>query len=101
MADWEAQFPRYDAEHPDIWTLFEKYTLDMIAAGHKQVGHGLIFGRIRYDAALKKQQGSTFKLNQNYGAYYARKFMKLYPQHEDLFSTRTIRGHDIFEEERV
>lgn len=95
---WAARFPAYDAEHPHVWRYFKQFTLELIGAGHKQLGHGLIFGRIRYESFLRKHARDRFKVNQNFAKYYAEKFVKEFPQYDNVFSFRTFRGREIYDD---
>ena len=83
------QAERYNAEHPEIWKLFVRFTFDRIRRGHKHYSVNAVFERIRWHVdGVGGNNQATFKLNNNYRAFYARRFMKMYPKHEGFFRTR-------------
>lgn len=82
------KFEAYDKENPEIWEAFVKFTLEAEAAGRKRVGAKMIYERIRWFTQIEAKTG--FKLNNNYTAYYARKFQKVYPELKGIFETRKL-----------
>ena len=80
------QVQKFHVEHPEVWTLFSKFTLDRIQAGFLHYSVNGIFERIRWETAEAK--GEPFKLNNNFRPFYARKFMNAHPQHQGFFRTR-------------
>lgn len=79
----------FHRKHPEVWRMFEHYAHELIARGFKHYSANAIFERIRwrYDVAGEDGQ-STFKLNNNFRALYARRFMAKYPKHAGFFRTR-------------
>lgn len=109
------QCQAFHDEHPEVWRLFVKFTHNVIEAGFKNYSANAIFERIRWEvdvntptvtskrfASLPADRSGNinggepvpipskqpFKLNNNYRAYYARRFHKMYPQHDGFFRTR-------------
>jgi hypothetical protein len=79
----------FHTEHPEVWTLFEQFTLDRIAKGFKRYSSDAIFHRIRWELSRPTyEKGKEFKLNDHYTTFYGRRFMRKYPQHEGYFRTR-------------
>ncbi len=80
--------------HPEVWKLFVHFTFTMIRKGYPNYSVNAIFERIRWE----KDQGgdgiSQFKLNNNYRAFYARRFMRMYPKHDGFFRTRELKSVD-------
>jgi len=81
-----SDFERYDREHPEIWKHFVEITYQLIRSGKKHYGAKAVFEIIRYHRFVK--HGEDLKVNNNYTAYYARKFMKQCPEHAGFFGTR-------------
>lgn len=80
---------RYAKKHPDVWVMFEEFTLDRIARGFKHYGVGAIFERIRWERGIATPEGgNTFKIGNNCRAFYARAFHKRHPQYDGFFRTR-------------
>ncbi len=54
----------------------------MIDKGFKHYSVNAIFERIRWEIDAGGDGISTFKLNNNYRAFYARRFHRMYPEHD-------------------
>ena len=74
--------------HPEVWQMFVRFTFDRISRGFKNYSVNAIFERIRWETDTVRNDDSQFKLNNNYRAFYARAFMKKYPEHEGFFRLR-------------
>ena len=82
-----ASFREYHQHRPDIYDLFEHFTMDVIAAGHDHYGaHGIIH-RIRWHTDIEKK-GKAFKISNTAFPFYARLFMALHPRHSKFFRTQ-------------
>lgn len=87
---------RFHREHPKVWELFVQFTFELIDRGfkHYSAQHG-VFARIRWETDQADVDGrSMFKLNNNYSPFYARRFMKMYPQHNGFFRVRKQTSKD-------
>jgi len=82
-----SDFERYDKEHPEIWKLFMDITFRLIRRGKRHYGAKAVFEIIRYHRIVQHND-SEFKVNNNYTAYYARKFMQTFPEWDGFFETR-------------
>jgi hypothetical protein len=81
----------FHKEHPEVWDLFVKFTFELIKRGfqHYAAQHG-VFARIRWETDQADVDGNPmFKINNNYSAFYARRFMRMHPRHDGFFRTRT------------
>jgi len=86
--------------HPEVWDLFRKFTFDLIAKGFKHYGAKSVFERIRWHTDTPDSEGkSSFKVNNDYTAFYARAFMKRYPKYDGFFRIRqqTSKNRDAVE----
>ena len=84
------QCNRFHKAHPEVWRYFVRFTNELIARGfkHYSAQHG-VFSRIRWETDQADADGrTTFKINNNYSPFYARRYMKLHPEHEGFFRTR-------------
>ncbi len=79
---------KFHKKHPMVWTLFQRYTFDRINRGFKHYSAYAIFERVRWETDQAQVDGDEFKLNNNHRPFYARAFMKKYPEHEGFFRTR-------------
>jgi hypothetical protein len=80
---------KYHQENPKVYELFEKFTFDVIKRGHQHYSAKAVFERIRWHTDVETR-GDSFKFSNNHTAYYARLFMKLWPEHEGFFRTKDI-----------
>jgi len=87
----EMAFEQFDAAHPQVWELFVQFAFRAIKKGYKRYGAKTIFEAIRYHCDIVTDDGD-FKLNNNYTAYYARKFHAVFPNYKNFFETRQIKG---------
>ena len=83
------QVRNYHRDNPEVWELFKSFTLELIYSGRKHYSANAIFERIRWEKDLGNGGEAAFKLNNNYRAFYARRFMASYPQYEGFFRTRS------------
>lgn len=86
----EAKAIAFHREHPEVWDHFCRFTFELIDRGfrHYSAQHG-VFARIRWETdSATPSGGSTFKINNNYSAFYARWFMEAYPEHDGFYRTR-------------
>ncbi len=85
----DQQAADFSAANPLVAKLFVKFTFEAIRRGFKNYSVNAIFERIRWETDQADSDGrSTFKLNNNYRSWYARRFMYRYPEHDGFFRTR-------------
>lgn len=89
LEEMRRQVAEFHSYHPEVWRLFVQFTFQMISRGFKHYSVGAIFERIRWEMDAGGDGVTYFKLNNNYRAFYARRFMLVYPQHGGFFRTRT------------
>ena len=83
------QCAKFHNEHPRVWVLFVKFTRNRIRRGFKNYSVSAIFERVRWETDQADTKGGViFKINNNYKPFYARRFMKVYPEHDGFFRTR-------------
>ena len=89
------QVVAFHKQHPEVWNLFVQFTFQMINRGFKNYSaqHG-VFARIRWEIDAGGDGSGEFKINNNYSAFYARAFMKKFPEHEGFFRTRKQTSED-------
>ena len=87
------KFNEFDRKNPNVYELFKKYGLEMIHKTTKKVSHKLIVERLRWEFYFKTEDdNSDFKINNNYTAYYGRKFIREFPQYTDRFNFRILKS---------
>ena len=78
----------FHKSHPDVWDLFVRFTFDRIEKGYENYSVNAIFERIRWEKDSGGDGVNNFKLNNNYRAFYSRRFMRMYPRYDGFFRTR-------------
>ena len=79
----------FHVEHPYIFSLFVRFTLEKIDQGHKHYSASAVFQRIRWETDRPDYaKGLDFKLNNNHIPFYARGLMRKFPKHAGFFRTR-------------
>ena len=81
----------FHIKYPQVYLLFEKFAMQLIAAGHEKLGAKMIMERIRWEISTGSKDDDGFKINNNYTAYYSREFIKHHPQYMERFEFRVIR----------
>ena len=84
-------FLEFDAKNPVVYELFDKHARKLLQAGAKKIGANMIIEIIRYFEIVETTD-AKYKINNNYGAYYARQWMARNPQHKGFFRTRVCDG---------
>ena len=84
----------FHKEHPEVWTLFVKFTFDRINRGCKNYSVNGIFERIRWETNAGGDGEAHFKIGNNHRPFFARAFMRKYPEHNGFFRTREQTSKD-------
>jgi len=83
----QKEFEKFDRDNPKVWESFVAYTFQAISAGRTLIGAKMVTERIRWESFITTK-GTPYKINNNFTAFYARKFAETYPQYRNLFRTR-------------
>ena len=92
--EMKEQVQAFHEENPIVWEWFKKFTFEVIHRGFNNYSVNAIFERIRWEQDITRLPKGyvipsyKFKLNNNYRAFYSRKFMKSFPKHDGFFRTR-------------
>ena len=89
-----SQVSAFHDHHPGVWDLFVRFAFEKINQGYTHYSVKAIFERIRWEIDSGGDGTTIFKLNNNYPAFYSRRFMRMYPQHEGFFRTRHQTSED-------
>jgi hypothetical protein len=87
-----ARFAAIDAANPRMWELFRTFTFAMIQRGFRHYSARAVLHRVRWETATPLEDGSEFKINNNWSPFYARKFHQLYPDYSGFFRCRLSRA---------
>lgn len=80
-------FKSFHRSNPVVWTLFQRFTREVMVAGHKRYSADAVVHRIRWHTSVETR-GDEFRINDHFPSYYARLFMVLFPEYTDFFETR-------------
>jgi len=94
LDEMREQYLKFDKEHPEVWDMFARFSKEIISKGYKNYSVKAVFERIRWEKDIGGDGINQFKLNNNYTAFYARKFMDMFPEHKGFFRTRTQTSED-------
>jgi hypothetical protein len=83
-----AKFAEIDAANPDVWRLFERFTFELIRRRFSHYSADAVLHRVRWETSSAIDDASSFKINNNWSAFYARKFHAKYPKYEGFFRLR-------------
>ena len=81
------RFNDFDNNNPHVWQLFKQFARDAYQAGHARFSAQSIIERIRWKTSVETR-GGEFKINNDFAAFYARKFHHEFPHLDGFFRTR-------------
>jgi len=99
-SDLERKFDEFNRENPHVWIRFQEAAFELIEINAKREEAGLkplhfsadfVCHIVRYKV-ISTRSADGFKVNNNHVAYYSRKFMQEFPEHDGLFRTKPVRG---------
>jgi hypothetical protein len=88
-------FADVDARNPHVWVLFERFTLSLIRRHFTRYSADAVLHRVRWETAVALEDEGSFKINNNWSAYYARKFCAEHPEHVDFFELRVSQADQV------
>ncbi len=89
---------RFDAVHranPHIYALFEAMALRLIQRGWKRYSSDAILHAVRWETMHHLADGTLFKINNDWSAFYARKFIQAHPVHGGFFELRVSQADQV------
>lgn len=87
----EREFDEFDSANPDVWHLFCRFAREALGSGRMHFSADGILHRIRWFTAVEISGARGFKVNDHHSTFYARKFIRLFPEHRDFFELRPRR----------
>lgn len=85
----EEKFQKFHQENPQVYRQLEKMSWQLLNAGQRKVGIGMLFEVMRWRSMLRTT-GDEYKLNNNYRSRYVRLLIDNNPEFESLFETRQL-----------
>ena len=83
----EQRFGAFHTENPNVYSLFKRFTFEVIRRGHQHYSADAVIHRIRWETGVVTQ-GDDFKINNNWVSAYVRLFERDHPQHAGFFRKR-------------
>jgi len=83
----QEDFEKHLEDNPHIYPMFVKFALEA-ARYNRNYSAQAVIERIRWETDVR-EKGSKFKFSHNWRSFYAKKFMKDYPQYDGFFRTRS------------
>lgn len=93
MSHLERAFWRFHADHPHVYLLFDKFAMQIIAAGYQRYSADAVIHRIRWHTNIVARN-PTLRMSNNHASYYARLWMRNNPHHTQLFELRAVTAPD-------
>lgn len=80
-------FQAFIVANPHVYTLFERYALEVAGAGHRNYSAKAVVERLRWHLAFEVKD-SEVRINNNFTCHFARLFHARNPEHGSLFRNR-------------
>lgn len=88
----DAQFARFDAAHPEVYELFQRFSGELLGRGRAHYSADAILHRIRWHYAVNVDHDGGFKINNNFSSRYARKLAADDQRFAEFFEFRVLRS---------
>ena len=89
----ERAFLEFHTKNPHVYEQLENLALQLRRSGVTRWGMKALWEVLRYELVLRTSSSArSFRLNNNYPAYYARMLMDSHPELNGFFETREHRG---------
>lgn len=75
--------------NPEVYRLFEKFTLQMIQRQPVRGSAWMVANRVRWETTMSHDE--EYKVTNDYIAMYARLFMARHPQYDGYFVTKEMK----------
>ncbi len=87
-------FDEFHRDNPKVYELFKSYALRAIDKGKKKASAKMLINAIRWEHYLETVTDDEYRINDAFTAYYARLFIRDFPDYDYLFELRAIRTKD-------
>ena len=94
----ERAFWEFHSQNPHVYDKLEQLALQLRSSGVTRWGIKALWEVCRYELVLRTSSSArSFRLNNNYTAYYARLLMERCPDLAGFFETRQHRGDHAYD----
>ena len=81
------RFAEFHAQNPHVADALERLAEQWLAAGNRKVGMKALVERLRWESGIRTE-GSAYRLNNSWPAFYARLLIQRRPEWADRIETR-------------
>lgn len=81
------RFAAFHASNPHVADALEQLAEQWLAAGNRKVGMKALVERLRWESGIRTE-GSAYRLNNSWPAFYARLLIERRPEWADCIETR-------------
>lgn len=85
------RFAEFDAEHPEVYEAFVRFSVQMRARGYTHYSADGIMHIVRFHTPVNAEADGGFKINNNFVALYARKLVEKDGSFRGFFAFRQRR----------
>lgn len=86
----EAAFWQFHGDHPEVYVELVALCRELRQRGYERFGIATVYEVCRWRSMIHAAPGESFKLNNNYRAYYARLIMETERDLAGVFNTRVL-----------
>lgn len=86
------RFTEFDRKNPEVYDMFKKYTFQIIRCGKIKTSAKMIVERIRWEQYINTDTKDGFKISNDFTTHLARKFVRDFPEHTDLFNFKRLKS---------
>ncbi len=87
----------FDIKNPQVWELFKKLAFEAKRKHYERFSARAIIHLIRWNTTTETD-GRKYKISNNFSPYYAKKFIREFPEFEGFF---VIKGSNKEEQEQM
>lgn len=88
-----AAFNEFHELNPHVFRNLKVLAFQALRAGRRKIGMKFLFERLRWEYAIKtRHEEGTYRMNNNFTAYYARMLMEQEPELDGLFEVRELKA---------
>jgi len=92
--DAPSWFKEYHKKHPQVYRGFVNYSMRAIDRGFKTYSAKAVFEILRFETGINASYPDGFKIDNRATPFYARMFMKEFPQYSEFFRTRKSKADE-------
>jgi len=88
--DLATRFLYHYRTEPEVYQMFEQFTLQLISKRPDRGSHWMIGNRMRWESTINSST-ERYKITNDFLGLYARLFMSRHPQHNEYFQVKEMK----------